>query len=200
MVTYGAHLARIQPKFVALGFMFCDFMSLLLQAVGGAIADTADYASSLQDVGINIMIAGLVLQVVGLTAFLVVCADFAWRCKRGSLDMAAEKVQTRRRMLLKLTVGSLVLATIVILIRSVFRVVELWQGFSGALWNDEVDFMILDGAMIALATICLTAFHPGPGFGGQWHAANWNFRSKKGQKAESEGSSIPMKTSGSDGS
>ena len=86
------------------------------------------------------------------------------------------------------------LATVCILIRSVFRVVELWQGFSGELWNDEIDFMVLDGTMIAIATICLTAFHPGIGFGNQWHAANWSFRSKKGARPESN-SDIPMKSS-----
>ena len=118
-------------------------------------------------------------------------------------------------MLLKVTIGSLVLSTVAILIRSVFRVVELWQGFSGELWNDEVDFMVLDGAMIALATVCLTVFHPGIsdhsissiedtadvciaglGFGGQWHAANWTFRTKKAPRSES--SDIPMKTTGSE--
>lgn len=161
MVTYGQHLARIPPKFVALGFMCCDFLSLLLQAIGGAVADTADSGSALQDTGINIMIAGLVLQVVGLGVFLLVCADFAWRCRRGVLDMAPEKVEARRRLLLKITIASLMVATVAVLIRSIFRVVELWQGFSGELWNDEVDFMVLDGMMIALATICLTGFHPG---------------------------------------
>ena len=91
IVTYNSNLSRIPPKFVALGFMFCDFMSLLLQAIGGAIADVADSGSSLQDTGINTMIAGLVLQVVGLAFFLLVCADFAWRCKRGVLDMGARE-------------------------------------------------------------------------------------------------------------
>jgi len=165
-----------------MGFMTCDFLSLLLQAVGGAIADTAEYLSALQDTGINIMIAGLILQVVGLSAFLIVCADFFLRCRRGNLDMAPEKVELRRKTLFKLTVGSLGLATVAVLIRSIFRVIELWQGFEGELWNNELDFMILDGAMVAIATICLTAFHPGPGYGPLWHAANWSFRAKKGEK------------------
>jgi hypothetical protein len=184
MVTYGEHLARIQPKFVALGFMTCDCMSLLLQAIGGAIADTADYESALQQTGINIMIGGLILQVVGLATFLFVCADFAWRCKHGKLDMAREKVETRKSILLKTTIGGLVLATVCVLVRSVFRVDELWQGFNGALWNDELEFILLDGMMVAIASICLTMLHPGPGFGGQWHAANWTFRAKKGTTSE----------------
>lgn len=195
MITYGKHLARIKPKFVALGFMTCDFLTLLLQAIGGGIADTAVYRSPLQQTGINIMIAGLVLQVVGLTTFLIVCADFALRCKRGTLDMTPERVETRRKVLLKLIVGGLLLATVCVLIRSIFRVDELWQGFQGSLWNDELDFMLLDGMMVAIATICLTVLHPGPAFGGQWHAADWSFRTKKRVESASSIAAVEGKES-----
>lgn len=158
--------------------MLSDFLSLLLQAIGGAIADTAD-THSLSRVGIDIMIAGLVLQVISLAAFLAFFADFSWRCHKGVLDMDPLKVRTRASTLFKLFRASLLLATVVILVRSIFRVVELWQGFEGDLWNNETDFLILDGAMMAIAVLCLTATHPGVAFGGLWQAADWNFRSKK---------------------
>lgn len=163
-----------------------DFLSLVLQAAGGAITDLADPGTSLQDTGINIMISGLILQVVGLAVFLLVGLDFAWRCHRGVLDMKPEKVATRQRTLFKVMLAGLVLSTIVVLIRSVYRAIELWQGFGGALWNDELEFMILDGAMIATAVLALTLLHPGVGFREQWHAANWTFRSRKN-------GDIPMK-------
>ncbi len=52
--------------------------------------------------------------------------------------------------------------------RSIFRVAELTGGFHGVLWNNEVDFMVLDGVMVAVASICLTVFHPGFAFHGRW--------------------------------
>jgi hypothetical protein len=58
-------------------------------------------------------------------------------------------------------VSALLTATVTILIRSTFRVAELTGGFHGKLWNNEIDFMCLDGAMVALACLCLTGFHPG---------------------------------------
>lgn len=52
--------------------------------------------------------------------------------------------------------------------------------------------MVLDGAMIAIATIILTVVHPGLAFHGQWHAADWNF--KKGKTdAEIEIGSVEAK-------
>ncbi|KAK5168375.1 phospholipid-translocating ATPase rsb1 [Saxophila tyrrhenica] len=179
MVLQGAHLARVQPRWIAIGFMTSDFISLLLQAIGGAIADTADDHDTSQ-VGIDIMIAGLFLQALSLAAFIAVFADFSWACRRGVLDMDPEKQRIRNSALFKLFTASLLLAAVVVLIRSIFRVVELWQGFEGELWNNETDFMILDGAMIAIAVICLTGMHPGFAFGrGMWVAANWTFKTRK---------------------
>ena len=158
--------------------MVSDFLSLLLQAIGGAIADTAD-EKDLSRIGIDIMIAGLFLQAVSLFAFIIVFADFSWRCHKGVLNMDPENQRVRRSLLFKVFRVSLFLATLAILVRSIFRVAELWQGFSGDLWNNETDFLVLDGAMMALAALCLTVLHPGVAFGGQWQAANWNFKSVK---------------------
>ncbi|KAL8890481.1 MAG: hypothetical protein Q9192_005865 [Flavoplaca navasiana] len=130
ILTYGSHLARFKPRTYTIIFICCDIFSLVLQAVGGGIADTAE-TESLSDIGINIMIAGLVFQVVSLT--------------------------------------SLSIATLCIYIRSIFRVAELQEGFNGHLANDEVTFMILEGAMVAIASIALTLPHPGMVFGQNWN-------------------------------
>lgn len=66
------------------------------------------------------------------------------------------------------------LATVTIFIRSVFRVAELKGGFHSRLANDEVDFMVLEGAMIVLATLALTVLHPGFCFDGLWKQTKWS--------------------------
>ncbi|KAF2717580.1 RTA1-domain-containing protein [Polychaeton citri CBS 116435] len=181
IITFNEDKSRVQPKWIAIGFMTSDFLSLVLQGAGGGIADTADTDSG-QQVGVDVMIAGLVLQAVSIAAFLLVCIDFFWRC-RNDLDMEYLKSQTRNRTMFKLFLGGLVLATLSIEARSIYRVIELWQGFSGKLWNDEIDFMVLDGAMCSFACLLLSILHPGPAFLEQWKAANWTFKSKK-QNAE----------------
>lgn len=55
----------------------------------------------------------------------------------------------------------LVVATVAIFIRSCFRVAELKGGFKSDLANDQVAFMILEGAMMIIACGALTAIHPG---------------------------------------
>ena len=60
------------------------------------------------------------------------------------------------------------IATITILIRCSFRVAELSDGFGGSLANNQVSFMILEGAMIIIASFFLTIAHPGPVLGMVW--------------------------------
>ena len=166
--------------------MCSDFLSLVLQAAGGGIADS--FTGPMQRTGIDIMVAGLFLQVISLVVFLGYLLVFSLRCRSGRLDMDADKVSTRNATMFKVFLASLLLATIVILIRSIYRVAELWEGFSGKLWNNEVDFMVLDGAMMALAVVLLTIFHPGPAFGSHWHARKNAKKAAKNYKIEVQSS------------
>lgn len=75
-------------------------------------------------------------------------------------------------------------ATGLLFIRTVFRSVELSEGFAGELANREVEFMVLDGVMVILATICLTICHPGYGFGKRWNDAGFPFRISKAKRDE----------------
>lgn len=64
------------------------------------------------------------------------------------------------------------MALLAIYIRSCFRVAELQGGFQSKLANDEVTFMVLEGAMIVMASTALTVIHPGIILGKSWGATN----------------------------
>lgn len=81
IVVFGANLSRFAPRTYTITFVTCDFISLLLQAAGGAIASSANTASSNQ-LGVNIMIAGLSFQVASLLLFILLCAEFGWRVRQ----------------------------------------------------------------------------------------------------------------------
>lgn len=99
VVVYGESISRIQPRIYSIIFISCDFLSLVLQAAGGALAATADTKAD-GDVGVNIMVrifsslrggtihadildqmAGLSTQVVSLILFMILSAEFAWRVR-----------------------------------------------------------------------------------------------------------------------
>lgn len=68
---------------------------------------------------------------------------------------------------------ALAIATVAILVRCSFRVAELSKGFSSSLANNEVMFMVLDGAMMSIAVIVLTVGHPGPALGNMWRQGDF---------------------------
>jgi len=83
VVVYGENLSRFKPRTYTITFMFSDFISLLLQAAGGAIASSANSQSS-TNTGVNIMIAGLSFQVTSLLLFMGLCAEFGFRVRNAS--------------------------------------------------------------------------------------------------------------------
>ncbi len=179
VVIYGEHLSRFRPRTYTLIFCGCDIFSLVLQAAGGGIASGATTYSQDQ-LGINVMLAGLSVQVASLALFTVMCAEFAYRLYRTPQAWAMEHAGLYESKLFKSFLVALCLSTLTIFIRSCFRVAELSGGFRGPLANNETSFMILEGAMIIIATSCLTFLHPGISFQGAWTAANFTFRRRKG--------------------
>lgn len=54
VVVYGLDVSRVKPRTYSILFITCDFLSLALQAAGGALAATADTRAD-SDIGVNVM-------------------------------------------------------------------------------------------------------------------------------------------------
>jgi hypothetical protein len=61
--------------------MTCDFIALVLQALGGAIADTAG-TENVSDIGTHTMVGGLAFQVLSLLLFIGLAVEFALNVRR----------------------------------------------------------------------------------------------------------------------
>jgi RTA1 like protein len=79
--VYGGDLTPLSARTITISFVSCDIVSLVLQAIGGAMTAIADTDSSMQT-GINIMIAGLASQVASMTIFVYLCLQFAWNIRQ----------------------------------------------------------------------------------------------------------------------
>jgi hypothetical protein len=92
--------------------------------------------------------------------------DFCGVSHRAEVDDITSVLPTR---------SGIAVATVTILLRCCFRVAELHAGYEGKLANDEVLYMILEGAMMIFAVMALTIGHPGPVLGSIWHANEFKF-------------------------
>jgi hypothetical protein len=141
------------------------------------------------------MLGGIAFQMVAITIYVALASEFLWRCytnkpvrvistpddatvdsKEVPTAVTGPGAITRR---LKLMIFGLVFSTLVIFIRSIYRTIELADGWTGRIITTQVYFSqsslayhdhfvmmnklvdILDGAMIVLAMYTLNIFHPG---------------------------------------
>jgi hypothetical protein len=81
VVVYGEEYSRFRPRTYTIMFIACDFCSLVLQAVGGAIAATSSGPAA-ENTGVHIMVGGLAFQVASLAVFAILSADFAWSVRK----------------------------------------------------------------------------------------------------------------------
>lgn len=154
--------------------------------------------------GTNILVAGLSIQVACLFAFSACSLEFFWRVrkhpelrnpeftdlvhsKKFKMFLFGMSIGLNLTPLHKLTTRTALFgATACLFIRTVFRSVELSEGFAGKLANQEIEFMILDGVMVILACLFLTIWHPGYGFGKRWNEAGFRFRTSKARIDQEE--------------
>jgi hypothetical protein len=70
VLQFGSEWSRLRPAWYTYVFIACDVSSLAMQSAGGAMAAMADPGEKIGDIGTNLMIAGIIWQVVGMKSIL----------------------------------------------------------------------------------------------------------------------------------
>lgn len=154
-------------------FCTCDIISLVIQAIGGGSASVAFNSTPAGNTkpGTNIMVAGIIFQMASIAVFTLFYLDFLRRCGRRSDGMPGR---------MKLLVAASAFAVALILARSVYRTIELLQGwtvsisyclefvrvwrltwYQGYLITHERYFIGLDGSLMVTVAILFNFAHPG---------------------------------------
>ncbi|RWA07769.1 hypothetical protein EKO27_g7337 [Xylaria grammica] len=150
---------NIRPRLYARIFIPSDIFALLVQASGGGVSftETVDLNGGIST-GQGIIIGGLTLQVVSLTIFFILFWGVIWpsnlfRSKKyGKLDEDDRRVRN--------FIVYILIAIVLVIGRSAFRVAEFSEGIFGSLGHNEALFIIFDGFPIAIATSLMVIFHP----------------------------------------
>ncbi|KAL8936617.1 MAG: hypothetical protein Q9216_004832 [Gyalolechia sp. 2 TL-2023] len=160
VLTLGSQYSLLKPQWYTWIFIACDLLSLILQGAGGGIAASAS-STSTQDIGSNLMLTGIVWQVVTLLVFAILAGDFILRVYRNRSNLTHSASEVLRNTKFMLFLGGLLLAYLGIEIRCTYRIAELAGGWGNDIMQNEVEFIILEGVMIVIAVMAVTAFHPG---------------------------------------
>lgn len=121
---------------------------------GGGILSSSKSTSGLA-LGENVIVGGLVVQLIGFSVFVIVASIFHVRMLRQPTPQSSgAEVPWQRFMYILYAVSAL------ILVRSIFRTVEYAQGFGGSLQQSETWLYVFDASLIFICTILLNIWHP----------------------------------------
>ncbi|KAF9629483.1 putative rta1 domain protein [Lasiodiplodia theobromae] len=156
----GPSTSPLSPRTYLIAFCTADVVSLILQAVGGGMASVAASDTPAGDTapGTNIMVAGIVFQMAAITVF---CALFAVFLKRTVTATKKGGEVTPLSARVKVLVVATTASIAFIYVRSIYRTIELLEGWDGYLITHEVYFVVLDGAMMVCAVAVFNLVHPG---------------------------------------
>ncbi|CAG7978860.1 unnamed protein product [Penicillium salamii] len=159
-------MSLVPVRFLTKIFVVGDVISFLLQCGGGGYM--AAGTLSAMDIGANIVIGGLAIQLLFFGFFVVVSAIFHWRVKKRSEYSnlsGASRTTTSRNPKTKMTwesiMWALYIACLLILVRSIFRVVEFVEGNDGFIMRREYLLYIFDACLMVLTGVVLGICHPG---------------------------------------
>ncbi|KAL3457023.1 RTA1 like protein-domain-containing protein [Aspergillus heterothallicus] len=157
----GRDFSPLKPNLYPYIFITCDLISLTMQGAGGGLAASADTDAGTKAGG-DVMLAGIVWQVVTLTVFVGLSAVFFMRVKRArlhSLSVEAQKVWEGGRFWVFF--WGIVVAFVTTYARCVYRIAEMGGGWRNHIMQDETGFIVLESVMCAIAVIALSITHPG---------------------------------------
>ncbi|GME76838.1 unnamed protein product [Ambrosiozyma monospora] len=162
----GPKFSMLEPMQYSSVFILFDLIAIIIQAVGGASAalSLSDFTSSRP--GANIMVGGLAFQVFSMSLFQFFWYNFLWRCYKerkynGGAGFNPDYDHIRQGKYFIHLLVAISAAVLLIYFRSIYRLIELCEGFAGTLATVEIYFMILEALMVSLASLIMTVVHPG---------------------------------------
>ncbi|KAJ5747173.1 uncharacterized protein N7511_008869 [Penicillium nucicola] len=147
----GQKHSPIRITLVTKIFVTCDIVTFFIQGGGGGMMAQ----SGLAKMGQWIILAGLVLQIATFVLFLVTAIVFERRITRSPTPAVVQGHVPWKKHLY-----SLYAVSAMILVRSVFRVIEYGLGNDGYLLGHEWPTYILDAVPMFIAMVCFAVWYP----------------------------------------
>ncbi|KAH6628955.1 RTA1 like protein-domain-containing protein [Boeremia exigua] len=142
----------VPVKWLTKIFVFGDVVSFIVQASGGGIMSTGNSIKT----GENIILGGLFVQIIIFALFAVTAAIFHARLDRRPTEASLERSSTWRSTMMMLYVVS-----VLIMVRSIFRVVEYIMGHDGYPLRNEWTLYVFDALLMFGVVVVFAWRFPG---------------------------------------
>jgi hypothetical protein len=130
---------------------------MLITHTGGGLLSTGSHghSSSIIQIGQDIIVGGLFVQIIFFGCFLLVAVLFQTRIRKAPTPASVSDLIPWRKHL-----TALYAASVLILIRSVFRVAEFIQGNNGFILSHEWFLYLFDSVLMLGVMLIFNVVHP----------------------------------------
>lgn len=143
-------------------FITCDVIATIVQVAGAAMIGSAESNRKSPDTANNILLGGLAFQVFTFLVFLVLLFIFLRNLREGrKVDDDDDDDGGGRGKTLQMYIYALVVSSLLVYLRTIFRLAETAQGVMGYASSHEPFFGALEFAPIVVAIALLGIWHPG---------------------------------------
>jgi len=150
----------VSPRRITITFVTSDIVTFLIQATGGSLSASANRPQQALN-GSHIFLGGLAAQLVSFFVFTIIYLTFLYRVRKYSPDIWNMDHDKPWHQSWRTLATVLIVSCIGILIRSLYRVIELSEGFQGRLASSETFFYCLDTLPLFIAIAVYIPFWPG---------------------------------------
>ncbi|KAF4998669.1 hypothetical protein FGRMN_2995 [Fusarium graminum] len=152
LMVDGEDRALIAKKWMTKIFVTGDVLSFILQGGGGGYQASGTLEAL--EGGAKVIIGGLFVQLLFFGVFIVIAISFHRALVLKPTALSRADMPWRKHMYV------LYAASLLIMVRSMFRAIEYLQGFDGYLLRHELYLYIFDAFLMLLVMILFNWFHP----------------------------------------
>lgn len=164
--------SKIKPLTYTIFFICGDLASLTIQGIGGGLASGATTLEAANN-GAKIMVAGVISQMTFMVFYTILLFTFVYcylrrkpvkqfrfRQTQPFTEVPTGRVPPIVEHKAKILLAAMLFSTTLIFVRSIYRTIELLDGWHGPIIANETLFWVLDAIMVFLAMATFNFIHP----------------------------------------
>lgn len=155
----ASKLLFIRRNWLTQIFVTGDVICFLCQAGGAGLLSSGDLGEI--NIGDDIIVAGLFIQVVFFGLFVIAAATFHYRLVKTNKQSNGVQVPLASERPWKKHMAGLYIVSILIFVRSIVRCAEYIEGFTGYIITHEAFLYCFDATAMFFAVVTMNWAHPG---------------------------------------
>lgn len=182
LTVYGDHLSPLRPMVAGVIFYSLAAIAAVIQVIG-VVFVSYDMSGLGRMGGTSLIAGGLGVQLLALLAFsgLHLWFMIGLSGKRSGLDPKHSAIYQSIKF--KRFLFATEVAAVLLIAYTIYRIAEMASGPTGALFQNQAAFMVINGAVPFLSALLITVLHPGAAFGSAWGSTSPLRRTPKRRSA-----------------